>query len=258
MNTATNSIDIKKIVQDPKVIKQVTDNTLLTYNMTQYVHVDIDKKRRMLITPYNNESGNIFYDYDLNNCYKVDQITKEAHVINSVNLPTITRQVSDFRTEISKAIQTYISRYYVDNKCLSGVYVDNNNLIICLSAINTNLNVYWTGNIRATYTLPMNSGTQKLHGKIETIIHYFEEGNVQLHCNYTIDDSNGPSYNTTSVDSLIKAITNVESNWMNSLESMYITMHEDTFKRMRRRLPISGQYMDWNPNAHTIQTEIKK
>uniref|UniRef100_A0A0A9W3S8 F-actin-capping protein subunit alpha n=3 Tax=Lygus hesperus TaxID=30085 RepID=A0A0A9W3S8_LYGHE len=233
--------DVNKLVQDPKVMKSISDTTLLSYNMTQYVHADVSKSKRLLMTPYNNIANtNIFYDYDLNSCYEVNQVTKEASSVSTPTIPALSPQVAAFRSEVNKALQAYISKYYIDNKCVSGIFVDGDRLVVCLSAINTNLNVYWTGNIRATYILPMNSGTQKLEGKIETVVHYFEEGNVQLHCSYTVDEKNGSSYVTTSPESFIKAVTIVESNWMSNLESMYITMHEDTFKRMRRRLPIRG------------------
>lgn len=227
---------------------------LSQYNMNQMVHMDIDKSNKLLITPYNMISDNVFYCPETGSAYTVDHIEK-AVKSTSGSAPS-NPALNSLRSQISAAMKTYISKSYKADKCLSGVFVNGSDIIICVSAINTNLGAYWTGNWRATYKIPTNSGRVKLDATLEANVHYFEDGNVQLNASYKPTDADAVQYDTSSAEAIVNAISRTESEWQGNLEQMYIRMHEETFKRMRRMLPIRGTPMDWTPAAHSIQAEM--
>lgn len=224
------------------------------YNMNQMVHMEIDKSNKLLITPHNMISENVFYCPDTGSAYTVDHVEKT--VKGAAGSAPSNPSLNTLRSQISTAMKAYIGKHYKADKCISGVFVNQNEIIVCVSAINTNLGAYWTGNWRATYKIPVNSGRVKLDALLEANVHYFEDGNVQLNASYKPTDADAVLYDSASAEAIVNAISRTESEWQANLEQMYIRMHEETFKRMRRMLPIRGTPMDWTPAAHSIQSEM--
>ena len=87
----------------------------------------------------------------------------------------------------------------------------------------------------------------QIEGRIRLQVHYYEDGNVQLHT----DTVKAVKVNTTSdpaasAAAVVKAVTTVEQNFHQALDASYNIMGETTCKALRRALPISGQKINWN------------
>ena len=114
-------------------------------------------------------------------------------------------------------------------------------LFISTGPLNASLSQYWAGSYRSSWTLDTSSGA--LEGSIKCLIHYFEDGNVQL------DD--GASFKA-SVDvsgdvgaALAKAVKAHEAPFMEKLEDIYLNLSKDLLGALRRRLPVTKQKFDW-------------
>jgi capping protein alpha len=110
-----------------------------------------------------------------------------------------------------------------------------------------------TGSWRSVYTV---SSSGEVKGFVKCVVHYFEDGNVQLHTN--VEHSGNVSMNSPDVtaNELRKQIENFETSFQNHLEEMYVNMHRNTFKQMRRFLPVNKVKFAWNPAAHNLAAEV--
>ena len=63
---------------------------------------------------------------------------------------------------------------------------------------------------------------------------------------------------TAFASSIVEMITKLESDLLTGLNNMYGTMNEETFKEMRRVLPLTKEKFNWNVNAHKMVTSLRK
>merc|ERR1712150_60229 len=162
-------------------------------------------------------------------------------------------KVDKFRKSIETYLEEYIAGNYKKGKCTTAVYGSDSGVItVCISARNVHLSSFWTGNWRATYTLNTSEKETEMKGNIKVMVHYFEDGNVQLH---TALDKTAKitikSEDDTAKD-VVKAIDTIETDFQSNLEEMYVNMPRTTFKAMRRVLPIICERMNWSSAAHQV------
>lgn len=242
--------DVKTLLNDEQAFNLGVQTQMLhDYNINQMVHVD-NGNGKFILTPYNEVNAKTYYDPKTHRVFEVNHITKA--VIAEVG----THQTSShekLRKAVEQQIDAYIDKFFKKEKCIAGVFVNDNTLVVCISAINTNLSAYWTGNWRTTYKVDLKNG-KNLDAKLEANVHYFEDGNVQLNASFV------PTENT-AVDvkdaaSIVKAIETIESAWQNNIEKMYVDMHHKTMKQMRRALPITRTTFNWSSGQHVFASEF--
>jgi capping protein alpha len=161
------------------------------------------------------------------------------------------------RSALEKAMRKYVEEFYVDPKDYALAVYDQGDgkLVVLISAKRVNLGNFWSGGWRSTHTVDVKG---KVSAHINANVHYFEEGNVQLNTNYDeefdvkVDEADSFSKEVSDV------IKGVENKFQKNMEEMYLNMHTQTFKAMRRFLPVTGTKMDWNPNAHRMVDQLTK
>jgi len=168
--------------------------------------------------------------------------------------------MDDYRNAFQRHVESYIAEQFKVNRCVVSVYgADNGTITICMSAKNVNLGNYWTGSWRSIYTISvLNTNSSELKGNVKTNVHYFEDGNVQLHS--TIDHSENIPIGLAdpTAKKVVESISKFETEFQNNLEEMYVNMHRTTFKAMRRFLPVSRQKFMWTSAAHSLASEVSK
>lgn len=56
--------------------------------------------------------------------------------------------------------------------------------------------------------------------------------------------------------SVATALEKFETSFQSNLEEMYVEMHKNTFKKMRRMLPKTRQLMNWSSAAHGVASSL--
>jgi len=153
---------------------------------------------------------------------------------------------TELRQMVENKLNEYVSGRYPNNHGACAVYDATSGkeedvlLHIVISGENVNLRNYWSGNWRSSWQV---SSSNIIQGEIKVRAHYFEDGNVQLQTTKKIEAS------SLSTDSLPAAIVNYiqenESNLQQGLEDMYANMSHETFKAMRRVMPITRTKMKY-------------
>lgn len=89
-----------------------------------------------------------------------------------------------------------------------------------------------------------------MSGSIKINSHYYEAGNIQFNLeknyeNIPLSAADGPG--------IVSLIDTTETNYQKTVEETQDYIKEGLFKRMRRKLPVTGQHFDWdNPKGMLI------
>jgi len=169
-------------------------------------------------------------------------------------------EVDAQRLAIQSNLRSYIDASYRDGKAVTSVYgTDDGRVTVCISARNAKLSSYWTGGLRSMYQFDVSKpGQADVTASIKMNVHYFEDGNVQLHTDINKTAKVQISDPASTAKSVVLAIDKFESEFHTNLEELYVNMHTNTFKAMRRFLPISGVPMNWNTSVHSLASEVTK
>jgi len=253
--------DVTKLLNDPQTLTEAALTKIMRdYNTEQFLIANDPEGVPLLVTAYGQVDGDSYLDPNTGRILKFDhrkqkftEVTDKKQVLDD--------SIAKYRTQTAKLVDTYIEQNFKTGKCVSAVYgSDNGKLTVCISARNVNLSNFWTGGWRSTYSLMVGStGDTELKGNIKINVHYFEDGNVQLHT--TMDKThkvNVTSDADATAQEIQKAIGKIESDFQALLEEMYVNMHHKTFKAMRRYYSVTRTPMIWNSSAHTLTTEMNK
>ena len=110
------------------------------------------------------------------------------------------------------------------------------------------------GQWRSVWRYSPTQGT--LTGEIKAIVHYYEDGNVQLHaqrtCEMELKASDSEARTEAEEGSeektaraIVAKIRGCEDNVQLAINEAYSQLAETTFKKLRRQLPITRAKIDW-------------
>lgn len=205
-------------------------------------------------------NSNKYLDPNTGKLYDFDHVARKWLVDKATAGSTDTPNAKH-RAALEKSMRKYVEEFYVDPKDYALAVYDQGDgkLVVLISAKRVNLGNFWSGGWKSTHTVHVSGSSKgKLLAHINANVHYFEEGNVQLNTNFDeefdvkVDDAEAFA---KEVADLVK---NVENKFQKNMEEMYLNMHTQTFKAMRRFLPVTGTKMDWNPNAHRMVDQLTK
>jgi len=266
MNTPTGEVqdvvtDVTKLLNDSSVLNDAAlAGILRNYNLDQLLAVSDSENNQLLITPHNEVDRSHYYDPNKGRVVKFDHRKQKVLEITDKKY-TVDPEHHKVRAATQKHMDTYVDSNYKQGKVVCGVFAtDKAKLHVCVSARNVNLGNFWTGGWRSTFSVSIgSSGQADLKGSIKVNVHYYEDGNVQLHT--TLEKSAHVEVKSdadATALGITKAIVQIESDFQSQLEEMYVNMHHKTFKSMRRFYPVTRTPMNWNTSAHSLATEVTK
>lgn len=247
-------VDVSKLVSDPGVLSDTALKKIMReYNLEQLQPAKTPDGKNVVVSAYGAVADNEYLDPSTGKVLTFDH-RKHTFTGETEKKQSLDAKISAYRSAIEKSMEEYITAQFKKDKCTVTVYgSDDGKITICLSARNVHLSSYWTGGWRSVFTLSVNDkGTTKLNCNTKINVHYFEDGNVQLHSAIEKSASINVQDETSTAEAVAKAINVHESEYQASMEEMYVDMHRSTFKKMRRFLPITKQPMQWNQFAHSI------
>lgn len=257
--------EVKEVVNDVKTL--VNDNNVLTdrqlssilhgYNTSQMVRAKSPYNTDVLITPHGEVSDSMYLDPSTGKVLTFDHLTQTI-TGETDQKQVLADSIAEVRSAIETKLNAFISGFYTEGKVATAVYAtDDNEINICISAVSTKLQAYWTGGWRSEYSLNVSDqGQTNMLCQIKTNVHYFEDGNVQLHTEHKKEHKVTVGTAEETALSVVERIDSFEKEWQNGLEEMYVSMHTTTFKAMRRFLPLRGTKMRWDTAQHSVAQEM--
>jgi len=178
--------------------------------------------------------------------------------VSEADAPALPAKIEDYRSCLEPCIIKYLKAYYRENKFACAVFGDKDGtLTVAISAKSVNLGNFWSGGWRSIWTVNVGKqGQAELKGKVNINVHYFEDGNVQLNNQFDKDSHIRVEDSDSTAKAIAGAIERVEAELHKNLEEFYVNMHQNTFKAMRRFLPLSKKKMIWSHAAHAVASEM--
>ncbi|KAF1792823.1 F-actin-capping protein subunit alpha [Phytophthora cactorum] len=84
----------------------------------------------------------------------------------------------------------------------------------------------------------LTANPSKVEGNMQLHVHYFENGNLQLQNSKDIEEEITVQRPGGLGDAILRVMKEAEDDLQTNLEDMYINMSEETFKEMRRVMPV--------------------
>jgi capping protein alpha len=248
-------LDVAKLVNDPSVLSDAAIRKIMKeYNEEQLQPAKLPDGRMLVCSKYNFHGDDKYVDPTTGKVYKFDH-RKHTFSEDADGKSSLADSVNSYRAAIEKAIVDYIGAQYKANKCTVTVYgQEDGTITVCLSARNVHLAAFWSGGWRSIFSFNCKTkGTVDSKCNTKVSVHYFEDGNVQLHAAIEKNVKVNVADPESTASGLVKAISRMETDYQAALEEMYVDMHDTTFKAMRRFLPINKMPMTWNVNAHAVK-----
>jgi len=253
--------DVTKLVSDSSVLSENAINRIMhDYNVEHMTSAPGPDGYPLLTTQYGKVDQDHFVDPTTGKVIRFDHRKQKFLEVSEKKGIHLDDKINRYRNHTQKALDQYIETTYKQGKSCGLVYgSDNGRLTVCISAKNMNLSNYWTGGWRALYTISVSAnGQSELKGSVKLNVHYFEDGNVQLHSTFEKQANVNVQGEEATSNEIVKAIAKIEGDFQSQLEEMYVNMPGSIFKSMRRFYPITRQPMTWNINAHTLANDISK
>jgi len=233
--------DVRALLPNESLINESAPRTFREYNTDQMVQVESPKGHKVLITKYGEVSDGEYLDPKGGVVLFYDHIKQEVTGSRAISGGDVDNSMESLRSAFEKEAFNYVAEFYPHGT--TTVYGREGKIIVCVSSARFNPHNFWNGRWRSVWTF--HGG--ELTGHFKIVVHYYEDGNVQLNTDttQTVNVSGGGSPDAIA-GAAFKAIAKSEQSYQESLDSSYRSMGDTTFKALRRALPITRSRIDWN------------
>jgi len=233
--------DVKALLPDKSMINESAPRTFREYNTEQMLQVDAPGGgHKVLISKYGEVADGEYLDPKGGQVLIFDHIKQEVTGKRAMGGESDS-SVEPLRAAFEKEAFEYCGQHYPHGTVT--VYGKEGKVIMALSSARFNPHNYWNGRWRSVWTYTPSSG--ELVGHFKIVVHYYEDGNVQLNTDTTQKTSVPNAGPDATASAALKAIAKAEQAFQSALEANYNSMGDTTFKALRRVLPINKQKIDW-------------
>lgn len=234
--------DVRNLLPNESMINSTAAATFREYNTEQMVRVDSpNHDHKVLITKFGEVADGEYLDPKGNQVIQYDHIKQVVTGARPLRSGELDQSLEPLRGAFERQLFQYSAEHYPHGACT--VYGKNGEIVVCISSARFNSQNFWNGRWRSTWTFK----DGELHGHFKIVVHYYEDGNVQLNTDTRTSVKLTESGNPDSIaQAAAKAIEKAEASYQQALDTSYNTMGDTTFKALRRALPITRQKIDWN------------
>jgi len=245
--------DVKTLLHDDSILNATAHQTFRNYNTEQMLQVKSPgHDHEFLITTYGEVSDGEYIDHKGRQVVSFDHIRQTAGSARPLGSGDSDSSVENHRASVEAAAEAYQAEHYPYGAI--GVYGHGGKVIVAISASRFNPQNFVNGRWRSVWTISPGSKLE-LTGTIRLLVHYYEDGNVQLNTEFSKSLSAPGGGNLG--EAVFKAIAKAEAEFQQALEVSYNTMSENTFKALRRVLPVTKNKVDWEKmKAYKVGGEL--
>jgi len=233
--------DVRALLPNESLINESAPRTFREYNTEQMVQVDSPGKgHKVLITKYGEVSDGEYLDPKGGVVLFYDHIKQEVTGSRPIQSGDLESNVESLRKAFESEAFTYTAEHYPHGT--TTVYGKDGKIIVAISSARFNPHNFWNGRWRSVWTY--HAG--ELVGHFKIVVHYYEDGNVQLNTDTTQTAKISEGSPDATASAALKTIAKLEQAYQESLDASYRSMGDTTFKALRRALPITRTRIDWN------------
>ncbi|RCI00313.1 F-actin-capping protein, partial [Rhizopus stolonifer] len=151
--------------------------------------------------------------------------------------------LEELRIAVEKECLAYVEDHFPNGVCT--VYATETEIAVAVVDNKYNPNNFWNGRWLASWIYDTQSGDLK--GTTKVNVHYYEDGNVQLKADKDVTlRVNKKDDQEQLAKAVVKEISTFDKEYQSSMNDSYSDLAENTFKGLRRALPLTRNKMDWN------------
>ena len=275
--------DVKKLLPDDLLTEQLATGIAHSYNVKTCKVVTAPSGCKTVLCPASEIDATHYIDPTTGTPFGIDHLTliSTTAADDECTVPSSSPNLEHRRVQLQEAIKLYLTEAYPSEDSGAAVCIQHGKLVVTMTGERTNLRNFWSGRITSTWTIESSSSTAAegqiidlsslsltesnkidvaVVGDMKIHAHYFEDGNVQLQSNKQF-----PSKNVTILhpesdfgSTIVSHIRACETTLEQGLSDMYLNMNEETFRQMRRLMPVTRNKMEWNINAIRMVRQIRK
>lgn len=256
--------DAEQLIEVEGLVDRMLPLVSKRYNEEQMLVASVpDKDTKFLITKAGSVEGG-YLEPESNVIVEYDHVKKAAGDVRDATEAELTPPgIAAYREKLSAKFGAHVSNFYPDGvSVVYGTEGEGGAFVVtaCLSATKTNLSNRWSGRIKAKYVCTFTPGDDavEIAGKLDVKVHYFEEGNVQLNtthetslkCKGLDEDEFGTTF--------AAAVEKDEQEWHKKMLASFADLSDNTFKHLRRKLPLTGKKFDFeHSDQYALGGEMK-
>ncbi|RMX63413.1 hypothetical protein KXD40_006660 [Peronospora effusa] len=231
--------DVAKLIPAHVLPDAALRGALHAYNVKNCLPVDVpDADYKILICEEGQVDAAHYIDPIGNRVLGFDHIKQQIVAEDIAEIPE--SRITDFEKE----------------RGIAGVYVVGTKLVVNLCTERVNLRNFWGGRWKSRWEVDLTANPSIVMGTIELHVHYFENGNLQLQSIKDVKEEITVQRPGGLGDAILGVMKEAEDNLQTNLEDMYINMSEETFKEMRRVMPVTQTKMEWSLHAHRTAKDL--
>ena len=224
------------------------------YNKEQMSQVKVEgSELPVLITEHNDLGGGRFCDPRSKQSFKFDHVRNDASDFQPWEPED---SLETLRSAVEAEVTEYCKKHFA--KGASSTMSRGQSIICCIEAHDFQPQNSWNGRWRSEWTLKVSGDQAQVSGVFKVQVHYYEEGNVQLVSSKDVQETLSVKSEKEMARELVDLMEEAEKVYQTGVTENYQTMSDNTFKTLRRALPVTRTKFDWNRvTQYTIGKELK-
>lgn len=253
--------DVRKLLPDGLLSDPLAAGMARAYNNKTCRVVSSPSGEKTVLCPAAEVDPTHYLDANSGGVFTVDHLSLLTKADEGSSSVEQFPQLESQRKALQSALAKYVgSKYATEDAAATVLSTSNNSMTAIVSGERINLRNYWSGKWTSKWQLQFaDDSAVTVTGEIKIHGHYFEDGNVQLTTTKSIPAAEIAFDSAASfAEKTAEFIQISEHNVQVGLENMYANMNEETFRAMRRIMPVTRTKMDWNINAVRMNKQVRK
>lgn len=256
--------DVKTLLGDDKMLNEIALEVFKQYNTEQMIVVTLpDSEDQALVTAAGEIDATHYLDPRSGQVLTVDHIKQACTEVRPAEEKENTSaEAQPYRKSLQDAVTKYVKDSFpsAEFAVYGAISGSSPSLTLCISSSKFSPKNYWNGRWRSTWTASLSGdkASWSVTGAIQVVVHYFEEGNVQLDTKHDVTLTVKAKDEAADADALTAEIAKTEQEYLANLEETYSNLSETTFKDLRRTLPVTRTKFPWAQVQHSLATELKR
>ncbi|CAN8269651.1 unnamed protein product [Cochlearia groenlandica] len=263
--------DLKAVLSDDEVYNEAAMEAYPVYNKSHMICLEMPNGAGdVIVSCYSEITENEYIDSRTAQVAIVDhvkQICTKVRPANDEELPS--SYIEEYRFALDAEIQRYVSESYPKGvsavNCVKGKDAEGPGtdfeLVVIITATKLSPQNFCNGSWRSVWNITFQDESQVLDikGKLQVGAHYFEEGNVELDAKNEFQDSTIFQSADDCAIGIANIIRHHETEYLAALEVAYSKLPDNTFKDLRRKLPVTRTLFPWqNTLQFSLTREVEK
>ncbi|AAS50777.1 ABR007Cp [Eremothecium gossypii ATCC 10895] len=226
--------EINSVYDSLVIITEDTDNDTLLDALKRCLvakRLPIDVEGSPTIVTEYNKDGAKYFDPFKKVLFSVDCLDRVG-----LDIEPHESETTPYQEKLYEELQKYVAKNFPgDSACTVLPTGDDDELAIIIVSSKFSPSNYWSGYWKSEYIYSPEE--RSLTGRIDVVVHYFEDGNVKFSTQEFIDkeDINDP----------ISCIRALESEIETGLDESFSKLNQTQFAKLRRKLPVTRSKVNW-------------